>query len=136
SSTKAFCDGLTETLAAKLTQLTGSYPLQVVPTSEVRAEGVTSAEQARRDFGVNLVLEGSLHGSGDQARLTYSLVDAKTRLQVSAGTVDANVTDALAVDDRVVAGVLVLRGHNTPVNDHVLLARQWTRYTTRLHHHY
>ena len=126
SSTKAFCDGLTETLAAKLTQLTGSYPLQVVPTSEVRAEGVTSAEQARRDFGVNLVLEGSLHGSGDQARLTYSLVDAKTRLQVSAGTVDANVTDALAVEDRVVAGVVGMLGLQIQSNDRVVLAAHGT----------
>ena len=49
---KAFCDGLTETLAAKLTQLTSSYPLQVVPTSEIRAESITSVEQARKDFGV------------------------------------------------------------------------------------
>lgn len=32
--TKAFGDGLTETLAAKLTQLTGSYPLQVVPQAK------------------------------------------------------------------------------------------------------
>ena len=45
---KAFCNGLTETLTAKLTQLTGSYPLQVVPTSEIRTEGVTSVEQARK----------------------------------------------------------------------------------------
>ena len=30
ASTKAFCDGLTETLAVKLTQLTGNHPLQIV----------------------------------------------------------------------------------------------------------
>src|SRR6185503_1200245 len=30
-NTKAFCDGLTETLAVKLTQLSGSHPIQVVP---------------------------------------------------------------------------------------------------------
>jgi len=64
AGSKAFCNGLTETLTAKLTQLTGNYPLQVVPTSEIRTEGVLSVEQARKNFGVGLVLEGSLHGSG------------------------------------------------------------------------
>ena len=48
---KAFCNGLTETLTAKLTQLTDNYPLQVVPTSEIRTEAVTSVEQARKIFG-------------------------------------------------------------------------------------
>src|SRR6185312_3894732 len=50
-SSKAFGDGLTETLTAKLAQLSGNYPLQVVATSEIRAEGVTSVEQARKNFG-------------------------------------------------------------------------------------
>ena len=99
-SSKAFCNGLTETLTAKLTQLTGNYPLQVVPTSEIRAEGVTSVEQARKNFGVGLVLEGSLHSSGNQVRVTYTLVDAKTNRQLHADTVDADVSDAFAVEDR------------------------------------
>ena len=68
-SSKAFGDGLTETLTAKLAQLSGNYPLQVVATSEIRAEGVTSVEQARKNFGVGLVLEGNLHSSGNQVRV-------------------------------------------------------------------
>jgi tetratricopeptide (TPR) repeat protein/TolB-like protein/tRNA A-37 threonylcarbamoyl transferase component Bud32 len=123
---KAFCDGLTETLTAKLTQLTGNYPLQVVPSSEIRAEGVTSVEQARRDFGVGLVLEGSLHGSGNQVRVTYSLVDAETRRQLHADTVDAAVTDAFAVEDRVVDGVLGMLGLEIQGNDRVVLAAHGT----------
>ncbi len=123
---KAFCDGLTDTLTAKLTQLTGSYPLQVVPTSEIRAEGVTSVEQARRDFGVSLVLEGSLHTSGNQVRVTYSLVDAKTRRQLRAEMVDANVADAFAVEDRVVDGVLRMLGLEIASNERVVLAAHGT----------
>src|SRR4029077_14494456 len=63
-STRAFCNGMTEMLAVKLTQLSSSNPLQVVPTSEIRAEGISSVEQARNAFGVTLVLEGSLQESG------------------------------------------------------------------------
>jgi eukaryotic-like serine/threonine-protein kinase len=123
---RAFGDGLTETLTAKLTQLTDNYPLQVVPSSEVRAEGVTSVEQARKNFGVGLVLEGSLHSSGNQVRVTYTLVDAKTNRQLHAETVDADVSDAFAVEDRVVDGTLHMLGLDIRSNDRVVLAAHGT----------
>ncbi len=126
SGSKAFCNGLTETLTAKLTQLTDTYPLQVVPTSEIRAEGVTSVEQARKNFGVGLVLEGSLHSSGNQVRVTYTLVDAKTNRQLHAQTVDADVSDAFAVEDRVVDGTLRMLGLAIRSNDRVVLAAHGT----------
>jgi serine/threonine protein kinase/tetratricopeptide (TPR) repeat protein len=123
---QAFCDGLTETLTAKLTQLSGDYPLQVVPTSEIRAEGVTSVEQARKNFGVGLVLEGSLHSSGSQVRVTYALVDAKTNRQINADMIDADLSDAFAVEDRVVDGTLRLLGLSVQGNDRVVLAAHGT----------
>jgi serine/threonine protein kinase/Tfp pilus assembly protein PilF len=123
---KAFCNGLTETLTAKLTQLTDNYPLQVVPTSEIRSEGVTSVEQARKNFGVGLVLEGSLHSSGNQVRVTYTLVDAKTNRQLRAETVDADVSDAFAVEDRVVDGTLRMLGLAIKSDDRVVLAAHGT----------
>ena len=126
ASSKAFCNGLTETLTAKLTQLTDNYPLQVVPTSEIRAEGVSSVEQARKSFGVGLVLEGSLHNSGNKVRVTYTLVDAKTNRQLHAETVDADVSDAFAVEDRVVDGTLHMLGLAVKGNDRVVLAAHGT----------
>jgi len=126
SGSKAFCNGLTETLTAKLTQLTDNYPLQVVPSTEIRAEGVTSVEQARKTFGVGLVLEGSLHSSGNQVRVTYTLVDAKTNRQLRAETVDADVSDAFAVEDRVVDGTLHMLGLAIKGDDRVVLAAHGT----------
>ena len=126
SSSRAFCNGLTETVTAKLTQLTDNYPLQVVPTSEVRAEGVSSVEQARKNFGVGLVLEGSLHNSGNKVRVTYTLVDAKTNRQLHAETVDADLSDAFAVEDRVVDGTLHMLGLAIKSNDRVVLAAHGT----------
>ena len=125
-SSKAFGDGLTETLTAKLAQLSGNYPLQVVATSEIRAEGVTSVEQARKNFGVGLVLEGNLHSSGNQVRVNYSLVDAETNRQLSADTVDADVSDAFAVEDQVVDGVLHMLGLSIQSNERVVLAAHGT----------
>jgi serine/threonine protein kinase/tetratricopeptide (TPR) repeat protein len=126
SNSKAFCNGLTETVTAKLTQLTDNYPLQVVPTSEIRAEAVSSVDQARKNFGVGLVLEGSLHSSGGQVRVTYTLVDAKTNRQLHAETVDADVSDAFAVEDRVVDGTLHMLGLAIRSNDRVVLAAHGT----------
>lgn len=123
---KAFGYGLTETLAAKLTQLTDDYPLQVVPPSEARAEGVTSIDQARKAFGVSLVLQGSLQGSGNQMRVTYSLVDAKSMRQLHADAVDANVADAFAVEDQVVDGVVRMLGLKVKSSDQVVLAAHGT----------
>jgi eukaryotic-like serine/threonine-protein kinase len=105
-STKAFGDGLTETLTAKLTQLTLSHALEVVPTSDVRAKGVTTAGQARQEFGVNLTLEGNLVRSGDRVRVNYTLVDTRTHRQLRADSITAATADPFAVQDEVVNGAL------------------------------
>ena len=103
---EAFSKGLVETLNARLTQLTEQRSLLVVPSSEVQAQHVSTVEQARREFGVNLVLTGSLQQSGEMIRITYALVDAGTRRQLRADTITAAVGDPFAVEDRVVDSVL------------------------------
>jgi serine/threonine-protein kinase len=102
----AFAQGLAETLTGKLAQLTDNYPLQVVPPSEIRSQKVDSVEQARVGLGANLVLEGSLRRSGTQVRITYHLVDSRTRQQLRADTVTAPAGDPFAVEDQVVQSVL------------------------------
>ena len=86
---QALCDGLTETLTSQLTQLEqfqGS--LWVVPSTEIRRVGVTSAEEARKSFGVNLVVDGSMQSLGDEDRLTINLVDPVTVRQINSASVD------------------------------------------------
>jgi serine/threonine protein kinase/tetratricopeptide (TPR) repeat protein len=126
-STKALCNGLTETLAVRLTQLSGSHPLQVVPISAVRAEGISNVEQARRGFGVTLVLEGSLQESGDRVRIVYTLVDATSMRQLSADTITADVSDVFGLQDRVVESVVAMLGLQLQVNDRQALAAHGTQ---------
>lgn len=102
----AFAQGLAETLTGKLAQLTDNYALQVAPPSEVRSQKVDSVEQARVGLGANLVLEGSLQRSGSQVRVTYHLVDTRSRQQLRADTVTAQTGDPFAMEDRVVQSVL------------------------------
>ena len=105
-SARAFSDGLTETLSAKLTKLTTGHDLQVVPASEVNALKVTSSESARDELGVNLILTGSLQQSGGVARVTYALVNTITRRQLRADTITIATADPFAGEDQVVDGVL------------------------------
>lgn len=98
----AFDAGLTEALTAKLTQLTGNGALQVVPASEIRAKGVTTAEQARREFGVNLALEGSVFHSGGVVRIQCILVDTGKLRQIRAQTLTLPLGDPFRAQDQVV----------------------------------
>lgn len=106
SENRAFSDGLSETLTAKLTQLSDRYPIEVIAPSEVRSQGVNSVEQARKALGVSLVLTGSLRRSGDMVRVTYALVDATTRRQVSADSITSEMSNPFAVEDHVVDSIL------------------------------
>ena len=105
---KAFADGVMETLTAKLTRLEGKHSLHVVPAGELTAEGVTSAEQARKEFGVNLALRGSLQRSGRIIRVTFVLIDTDTRQELEGDTVDASAADPFGVQDRVVSSVVAM----------------------------
>ena len=106
AANSAFSNGLSETLTAKLTQLTDKYPLEVVPLSELRAEKVSTAEQARKAFSVNLVLEGQMQTFGNQVRINYSLIDPLSRRQLRADTITADYSNPFSVEDRVVDSVL------------------------------
>jgi tetratricopeptide (TPR) repeat protein/TolB-like protein/tRNA A-37 threonylcarbamoyl transferase component Bud32 len=104
--TAAFGAGLTETLTAKLTQLTGDPSLQVVPATEIRARHILTVDDARKEFGANLALEGSLHKSGTQVRVNYILVDARTLRQIRAGSMTVAATDPFGAQDAVVDGAI------------------------------
>ena len=110
ANSRAFSAGLTESLAVRLKGLGTRYPLQVVPPSEILAEGVNTVEQAHKSFGANLVLEGSVRESGTMVRVNYSLVDAQTRRQLQADTITTQASDPFALEDRVVDSVLNMLG--------------------------
>ncbi len=103
---RAFCRGLTETLTAKLSQLSDKYPVQVVSPSAIRAQSAASVEQARMELGANLVLEGSFHQAGQNVRVTYDLVDASTHRVLRADTITAGADNPFALEDRVVDSAL------------------------------
>ena len=98
----AFGSGLTETVTAKLTQLTEDRSLQVVPAAEIRAKRITTVDDARKEFGVNLAIEGSLYQAGEQVRIHCVLVDVRRRRQIRAGSLTVATKDPFAAQDEVV----------------------------------
>jgi len=114
---RAFCDGLTEAVALWLAQFGDKTRLDVVPPSEVRAESVLNVEQARKKFGANRVLEGTVIESGSQARVIYSLVDATTGKNMDGDTVTGNHSDRLAFEEQLVASVARVLGMQPKQDD-------------------
>jgi serine/threonine protein kinase/tetratricopeptide (TPR) repeat protein len=106
----AFSRGLAETLAAKLTQLSSGRSLQVVPIADLTAQHVTTAREAQKAFGVNLVLTGNLERSGDRVRISYSLIDPSSARQINAKTLILAASDPFGIEDQVVEGTARMLG--------------------------
>jgi serine/threonine protein kinase/Flp pilus assembly protein TadD len=98
--------GLTDTVTAKLWQASSNTHLQMVSTREMVSQGVKNAEQARREFGSDFVLEGSIQQSGSMLRITYDLIDSKTHRPIAAGTVTGEANDIFGLQDRFVEQLL------------------------------
>ena len=104
--TNALGLGLTESVTAKLVQVTDGGHLQLVSTRDLVAQGIKTAEQARREFGTDLVLEGSLQQAGSRIRITCSLVDPRTHVQYAAQEVTGDAGDIFALQDELFEKVL------------------------------
>jgi len=109
---QAYCDGLTDTLSAKMTPLALASGTQITSTHEVRQRGVHDAAQARREFGATLILEGGILHAANALRVNYVLVDAVTLRQIDAFSATVATGDPFALQDRVAtwaAEVLALK---------------------------
>jgi eukaryotic-like serine/threonine-protein kinase len=80
---EAFRDGLMEALTSELTELSQFHgTLWVVPATEVRRGAFSSAKDAERALGVNLVITGSVQRDAAHVHLTANLVNANTLRQL------------------------------------------------------
>jgi tetratricopeptide (TPR) repeat protein len=93
---QAFCDGLTETVT---TALSKHGELSVVPATESRRIG--SAQAARKQFGVNLVVSGTVQRRGEQVRVVLTLSDAERDRQIDAEPIDWPVAKLFDIEDAV-----------------------------------
>jgi eukaryotic-like serine/threonine-protein kinase len=104
SSDDRFAEGLSGSLAARLGNLSG---MKVITPA---AAGVTISGLELSDIaqhlGANLILRGSLLREREKIRVTYSVTDPFTGVQMAANTIDASSLDLFALEDRLTEDVL------------------------------
>jgi eukaryotic-like serine/threonine-protein kinase len=106
NETIAFDNGLVETLTSRLSQLSKNHPLQVVPSSEIRAKDVTNLKEASIQFGATLGLELNVERSGNLVRVNYALVDARLHRQLGGDTITAPASDPFSLEDKVAESIV------------------------------
>jgi serine/threonine protein kinase/Tfp pilus assembly protein PilF len=111
----AFGRGLLENVAAKLSQLSVDHDLEIVPPRTLEEKKVTTLADARKEFGVTLVLSVTLERSDKLVRAAYSLTDAKSGKNLAGASVTAPESDLFTIEDQMANGVagalqLPLRG--------------------------
>jgi serine/threonine-protein kinase len=73
--------------------------------NEILGKKVKTADAARAQFGVNLLLALNIQRAAESIRVNYSLVDTRSHQQVGGGTVTAAAADPFALQDRVFESV-------------------------------
>ena len=97
---EALCDGLTEILTIALAN---SDLVSVVPP--IDAQKVATVQEARRKFGVNLALSGSLEKRDQRVRLTLDLVDADKDRKLGTETIDERLDEPFEIEEGMLAKV-------------------------------
>ena len=113
----SLADGLT-------TELASIGSLVVTPSSALtkyRDEAIDPA-RVRSALGVDVVLMGNFLKSGDRIRVTAQLIDTASGSILWSEKIDADTTDALAIQDRISRRVVAgLSGGQAPVDPTYLL---------------
>lgn len=106
---RVMADGLVETVTAQLTQLEQfAGKMQVVPSSEIRARKIQSAEDARKQYGANLVISGSAQRWGDRLQFTFTLIDAARLRQVGSKSIEFDSSNPIAFRNGAIDSVVGL----------------------------
>jgi eukaryotic-like serine/threonine-protein kinase len=107
---RAFADGLSATVAAKLSSLSENHDIEVIDTAQVsKAVASSSAsgpDQALKTLGANLALQLTVQQSGDMNRATYKLANVKTGQTLTEKTLTAPRSDPFSIEDRVADGIV------------------------------
>lgn len=107
AGTNAYSEGLREAITSSLAAAAPAARIEVLAASEVRAHGLRTPEQAHKELGADLTIEGSYQQFGKRVRISFSLIDAAGRVLRSNALTSA-LTDPFALEDSVVKGVVGL----------------------------
>jgi TolB-like protein len=123
-SQEFFADGITDELITEIAHL---RPLRVISrTSVLRYKGISkSLLEIARELGLDAILEGTVLRSGQQARVTAQLIDARTDAHRWSEEYTREVRDVLSLQREIAGDV----AHQTRLH---LLPEQHSRIATPL----
>jgi serine/threonine protein kinase len=107
-----------------ITELAKVKSVTVIPSSRVAKYQNTSIDpaQVRAELGAEVVLMGNFLKAGERLRVTAQLVDATSGGILWSEKIDADSTDALAIQDRISKHIIAgVSGGQTPVDPTQLL---------------
>ena len=116
----ALFQGLTDTVTNRLMQLTAAQPVEIIPAGEMMAHRVTNMQEAQKQLGANLALDGSVQRSSDQVQVNLTLAEIDTHKPLRADSVIGTSSDFKELQDKVVNAsvrMLELELHKDPPPD-------------------
>ena len=126
---RAFADGLSATVAAKLSSLSENHEIEVIDTAQINkaaASASGSSDQALKTLGANLTLQLTVQQSGDMNRVIWKLANIKTGQILAPQTLTAPRSDPFSIEDRVADGVVSALQINLRPEEKAALAQHGT----------
>jgi serine/threonine-protein kinase len=115
---RMLADGISEMVAARLAE---AREIRIAPPFEgTPVEGDDVKAVAKRK-NVHAVVRGSVQRSGDEVRVSYSLLDAEGKTLAS-GSETRAATDLFALEDAVADGLLAQLGRTAPQRPRIAIA--------------
>jgi adenylate cyclase len=99
-----FADGITEELISTLARIGGLSVIARTSVAQFRAPDLDARTIARR-LMVGSLLEGSVRVSGEQARITASLIDAASQNPLWSSEYDVELREVLTVQSRIAEAI-------------------------------
>ena len=104
-----FASGLVESLTHMLTKVGNSKQVfAVIPSSEI-VEAITASE-ARKKFGVSLVISGSIQKDRTSSRIILNLIDAKKQSLIRSEQLDYPADKNLIIQDEIISVMVSMLG--------------------------
>ena len=104
-----FASGLVESLTHMLTKIgTSKQAFAVIPSSEI-VEAITASE-ARKKFGVSLVISGSIQKDRTSSRVILNLIDAKKQSLIRSEQMDYPADKNLIIQDEIISVMVSMLG--------------------------
>lgn len=101
----AYTEGLREAITASLAKAGPSAHFEVLAASEIRAHALTTPDEAHKELGADLVIDGSYQQVGNRVQIMYELSGASGTV-INSGSLLETLKDPFALENHVVAGVL------------------------------